>query len=849
MNTILPTGISRLNTASSKFNLESGSVIIGLNAGTQLEEINNVFVGNSAGSESTFVSESVFLGMFAGEYIKTGKKSIIIGHDTSSTYLNKTNILSIGFNNIEKESIGIGSNISCEGNNNVLLGRNISTKSYNSYAYGNSINIQSSAFFLDTLQQFDSRILLDGFNKIGLIDIITHTNFKYSNLFYIQYDINNYVRVPDTIFTRETEIIIKFKPTGDFNFNIGFYIDSYNLINFNIKHNMITYTNSETLLDFPSNQSISLNNAFIYGQYNTIHFINNDRIYKTLSIYVNPTYKGHTILNTSDNLNEDGFIANIRNNSINNIRIGYNVNNNDINSNYIFSPAYNSIYPDENNSNLRLDYHTFNNALNNISFKDFIVCINDCTAYDAYNICMGRDLNIKGAKNICIGERQSIANDNSILIGNDISANSFYQDSKDSIIIGNNNLRYTNSKDIILIGNNNLNTVQSGQSSTFTDKFPIIIGTDIDTYEYPLNIGNTICKYDVDDKQVLFAGLQDPFLPVAVGFSSNSQIPMKELYKFNYVSNIYYEYETSNDISNYYIDGIEYQEVKEYIITHEIEDIQITNNIALTDDKYALYVKNKIYTDEIGLYNSSNYSVFIKTDEQIKQNIKYSLPNILDADTYASKTPLLSYAYSGDSNALYWKTLEDTLRIIDIYSKNVITTGYIYSSDFVGVGSNLQAVSLYDRDTSLLREGSNLYFTSQRAGEIAHASNVKAMNYTLLASNEIMHQIQALNTNKIAESDNLYYTDKRFDDRLLTKTLDNIYIGTSNKYITNGIYTNDLLITGTLTVGKIQVLGIDFPKSMQNVAFASAADISVLSEQIRDLTQAISSIKSRIGMS
>jgi len=307
MNTILPTGISRLNTASSKFNLESGSVLIGLNAGTQLEEIDNVFIGNSAGAESTFVSESVFLGIYAGQYVRTGKKSIIIGNDKSSTYLDKTNILSIGFNNIERETIGIGSNIISSGNNNVLVGRNIDVDSYNVYAYGNDINVKNSIYFIDKLTYDNPRILLEGYEKIGIVDIFTRTNYNDSNLFYIQYDINNYKQ--NNIFTQETDIIIKFKPKRDFNFDMGFYIDSCNLINFNFKDNMIAYTNAEVILDIPIYYNISLNNPFIYDEYNTIHIINNDKIYKSLSIYINPNYRGVAIDESSKNYNNLGFIT------------------------------------------------------------------------------------------------------------------------------------------------------------------------------------------------------------------------------------------------------------------------------------------------------------------------------------------------------------------------------------------------------------------------------------------------------------------------------------------------------------------------------------------------------------
>lgn len=842
MNTILPTGVSRLNTASSKFNLESGSVLIGLNAGTQLEELDNVFVGNSAGADSTYVSESIFLGIYAGQHIRTGKKNIIIGDDKSSTYLDKTNILSIGFNNIDRESVGIGSNITCVGSNNILVGRNIQSDSHNSYAYGKDINIRNTNYFIDTMMNVNTTsTLAQGFNAIGLIDIITATDYNASNIFHIQYDVNNNIKIPDTMFNRETDFILKFKPTdANFNFNIAFNIGTCNLVNFNFKNNLIAYTNNAVALEFPIYYNITLDNPFVYDEYNIIHIINNDKVYKTLSIYINPYYNNYTVSEKSRNYNDLGFIANIRNNNVDNIKISYSLDNNKINSNYLFSY----------HSDIKPDYYGFNNASASISFNSFVVAVNDSIAKDIYNITYGRDINIKGTNNICIGDKQTVAGDNSILIGRNISAYKTYKNSRDSIVIGNDNFAHNYSKDVILIGNNNFNFPISNteQYAEFLNKRPIILGSDISNYDYTLNIGNSIVKYDTNSNTMLLLGMQKELLPVAIGFASNTDIPLKEFYEFSYDSNVYYEYENSNVVSNYFVDGIMYEDVRTYVITHELMDVQITNNIVFNDERNALYVKQGIYSDGITLYNGSNFAINVKTDEKIKQNIKYTLPDLLDADEYSKKTPLLSYKYGSSSNAaLFWGTLEDTLRVIDIYSKNVVSSGYIYSSDFVGIGSNLNAVNLDDRNTSLLKEGSNLYYTAQRTGAIAKASNIISMNYTLATCNEIMHTIQTLNTNNIQEFNRLYYTDERFDNRLLDKTLDNIYNGTSNQFITNGIFTRDMLITGTLTVGKIQVLGIDFPHSMGTVAFASTADVAVLTEQIRVLSQTVASINERLA--
>ena len=237
MNRILPFGVSALNTNSSKFNLDAGSVLIGLNAGTSLTDIDNVFIGNSAGNKSLLVGESIFIGMYAGENIETGRKSIIIGNDKSTNSLNKNDIISIGYNNIENDTIGIGSNISCVGTDNVLLGKDIVCEGFNTFTYGNNLTVKNSYYFIDSLIVHDNKLLLDGFDKIGLINIKSNTNIYTSNLFYIQYEINNFIKMPEIMFIKETDIIFKFltKEGQNFEFDLGFYQDHSNLINFNFR--------------------------------------------------------------------------------------------------------------------------------------------------------------------------------------------------------------------------------------------------------------------------------------------------------------------------------------------------------------------------------------------------------------------------------------------------------------------------------------------------------------------------------------------------------------------------------------------------------------------------------------
>jgi hypothetical protein len=270
-------------------------------------------------------------------------------------------------------------------------------------------------------------------------------------------------------------------------------------------------------------------------------------------------------------------------------------------------------------------------------------------------------------------------------------------------------------------------------------------------------------------------------------------------------------------------------------------DVYIDNPKVLSDDKYALYINHGIYSDTLSLYNTSNYSSKFSKNESSKKNINYVMPET--PETYHDNDIIfLSYTINNDNNTLYWNTIDNAFLNSNISAKS------ISSLNFIGVGSNLRGVNLRDRDTSMLPEGNNLYFTSERAGNIAKASNVISMNYTLETSNLISHRISRLDTNDIAEGgDNLYYTNQRFDDRLFTKTLDYIHNGDSNRFITNDIYTNSLLITGTLTVGKIQVLGIDFHNNNGQIEFATKSQFNDLKLTVDNLSDLVNSLQTRVS--
>jgi hypothetical protein len=346
----------------------------------------------------------------------------------------------------------------------------------------------------------------------------------------------------------------------------------------------------------------------------------------------------------------------------------------------------------------------------------------------------------------------------------------------------------------------------------------------------------------------MLLGLNNSMLPVAIGYSSVEEVPVMNIYEYKYASNSYIDIVSSKSSSNYYINNKYYIEEKTVITSNYIDKVTLLNPKVLNDKIYGLYVNNGLHTDTLVLCNSSNYNTCFVTNDNQKQNIKYIMPVAIDINTYnTDKTKFLSCAVHDDKNELYWQTFDSYFANEDISLRNLTISQNIISYNYIGVGSNLRELNLADRDTSLLKEGSNLYYTDERVGRIAHSSNVKSMNYTLLTSNMILNRISTLTTDDIVQGyKNFYLNSNKFDELLSSRTLDNIPNGTSNKYISNDIYTNNLLITGTLTVGKIQVLGIDFPSSGNQISFASKDEVTILKQQVYDLMNIVNVLSSRL---
>jgi hypothetical protein len=245
--------------------------------------------------------------------------------------------------------------------------------------------------------------------------------------------------------------------------------------------------------------------------------------------------------------------------------------------------------------------------------------------------------------------------------------------------------------------------------------------------------------------------------------------------------------------------------------------IQHTSNyVDYTSNLLALYVHDTSNLVSLHIKNTCNYVDF--TSNLLALHIH-------DTCNYVDYTSNIITLYMQDTSNLI--TLHiinrniDTSNYVD-YTSNLIaldirSTCNIVSShiqdtcNYVDYTSNLTTLHIYDASTNV----SN--FTRLTCNIIldkVSRNDYDTCNFIKDTSNKLVEQLHIVNTfidnistDDVDEGDNLYYTDQRFDTRLLSKTLDTIHQGTSNKFILNNNYRGNLNVEGTLSACNLVIEG------------------------------------------
>jgi len=368
------------------------------------------------------------------------------------------------------------------------------------------------------------------------------------------------------------------------------------------------------------------------------------------------------------------------------------------------------------------------------------------TSYDAISI--GR-LNKSDNNSVSIGSYN-----NNLGYFNYVGGNENYLNGNFNLLEGNTNILYNSFQTINLGYNNNSSNIYNS----------IIYGNE--------NISSNLYKTILLGNNNIFESSNS----ILLGNNNNLNLTSNSIYIGNNLSNsnyninigntfIKYDNTSNNEIlflgiNNKYSSNYLYNNSNLYGLHVAVgfleNDIQNLDNNMTSNSWSSLYIKNGINTDSITFqnYNISNIP-----------NITFSIPNTIN-DIYIS------------SNINY------KLPYLPIDASNlVLSTNNLGELFWKEANILFETDSISKYTTNDLREGNNnLYYTNSR---------VDSRVYVYFHDNF---------NNKFNE---LFYP------KINQITADQIDAGTSNKYITNGIINQDIMIFGTLTVNKIQVLGTD----------------------------------------
>jgi hypothetical protein len=205
----------------------------------------------------------------------------------------------------------------------------------------------------------------------------------------------------------------------------------------------------------------------------------------------------------------------------------------------------------------------------------------------------------------------------------------------------------------------------------------------------------------------------------------------------------------------------------------------------IPDGKFAKIIKNNIYDNDLTISNLTtighiipfyNDTFSIGTSNNAWNDIFLSGNTIYIGNSTISEE---SDGISFKTNGVYTNITASKIQFQDTNNPNILQDLQLINDD-LSIYINPQSISRVQYTTNV-REGSNLFYKTLYAINASYASNIFVIDYIQNNSNYFINKIHEL-------------------------TFDNIQNGTSNRFITNGIYENNLLINGTIVTSNLNII-------------------------------------------
>ena len=229
---------------------------------------------------------------------------------------------------------------------------------------------------------------------------------------------------------------------------------------------------------------------------------------------------------------------------------------------------------------------------------------------------------------------------------------------------------------------------------------------------------------------------------------------------------------------------------------------------------------DNVYDDDMtinGTLNVSNLNIFGSTnsisttvynaDQLLIENLNSVVPSVII--NHSSLTSANMIEIKNRTIPVFYITYNNRIGIGKTQPRSLLdVNGTITGNIFKGSGELLTNVSLDDKSTTHLKEGENLYYTKQRVyDEINLATCDRILQGTsnkFIINNEYRDNL-TIDGGLVA--DYLYLNGVKFTGSNYVPILhiDNMVDGTSNKMIINNVYDNDLKVNGTLEANNLLI--------------------------------------------
>ena len=191
--------------------------------------------------------------------------------------------------------------------------------------------------------------------------------------------------------------------------------------------------------------------------------------------------------------------------------------------------------------------------------------------------------------------------------------------------------------------------------------------------------------------------------------------------------------------------------------------IAITTADEIREGTSNKYIVDNVYDDDlriVGTLYASNlsikgFSTTIDTVNYVTENLEIISKDADGPSLLISHESMLHNIIETCNNdeVVFFITNENNIGVgINAPNERLEVAGMVKAEGFIGNGDLLRQVYISDRSTSFLPEGSNLYFTSERVGDIIDTSNIGISNFVQNTSNLLRIDLESYVENSISTS-------------------------------------------------------------------------------------------------